>query len=240
MLTALTIKNYALIDDIHVDFSNGLSIITGETGAGKSILLGALTLILGKRADLSNIKDKSKKCIVEATFDVANYDLRDFFKTKDLDFEVNTILHREILPSGKSRAFVNDSPVNLSTLDLLGQKLIDIHSQHENLKLSDNEFQYQIIDALADNKELLNTYKTTLIELKDLQKEQDRLNQLKAEAIKEQDYNSFLLEELQRANLGSGDVNDLEAEQQKLSNVDFIKDQLNAAPCYNFKRNHWN
>ena len=159
MLTGLSIKNYALIDQLQVSFNDGFTIITGETGAGKSILLGGLSLILGKRADLSSLRDTEKKCIIEATFDISNYNLKSLFTAEDLDYEAQTIIRREILPSGKSRAFVNDSPVNLSSLQLLGEKLIDIHSQHETLQLTDDNFQFQVIDALAETSENLETYK---------------------------------------------------------------------------------
>ena len=134
MLTSLSIKNYALIDNLQVDFNDGFSIITGETGAGKSILLGGLSLILGKRADLSSLKNTEEKCVIEAVFNVSNYKLQALFKAEDLDYEDETIIRREILPSGKSRAFVNDSPVNLNSLQLLGERLIDVHSQHETLQ----------------------------------------------------------------------------------------------------------
>lgn len=143
MLSSLTIKNYALIDNLSVRFNSGLTIITGETGAGKSILLGGLSLILGKRADLSQINDSSKKCVIEAVFDVAKYDLKSFFIENDLDFESNTIIRREILPSGKSRAFVNDTPVNLGNLQALGERLIDIHSQHQTLELMNDDFGFR-------------------------------------------------------------------------------------------------
>ena len=135
MLTQLSIKNYALINELKIDFSSGLSIITGETGAGKSILLGALGLVLGNRADSSTLKDNSKKCLVEAKVSIANYNLREFFEEVDLDYEDHTIIRREILPSGKSRAFVNDTPVNLSILNDLRSNLIDVHSQHKTLSL---------------------------------------------------------------------------------------------------------
>ncbi|MEP4781574.1 MAG: AAA family ATPase, partial [Algibacter sp.] len=190
MLTALTIKNYALIDTLQVDFNNGFSIITGETGAGKSILLGGLSLILGKRADLSSLKDTSKKCIIEAVFNVSNYKLKALFKSEDLDYEEQTIIRREILPSGKSRAFVNDSPVNLSSLQLLGARLIDIHSQHQTLEITSNDFQFQVIDALAKNDKDLLAYKTEYKTYKTLNKELQELINLKAEALKEYDYNS--------------------------------------------------
>ena len=158
MLTSLSIKNYALIDNLEVNFNSGLSIITGETGAGKSILLGGLLLILGKRADLNSLKDKTQKCIIEAVFDITNYNLNKLFETEDLDYESQTIIRREILPSGKSRAFVNDSPVNLNSLQILAQQLIDIHSQHQTLQLVSNDFQFQVIDALANNDKLLQDY----------------------------------------------------------------------------------
>ena len=196
MLTALSIKNYALIEDLQISFNNGLSIITGETGAGKSILLGGLSLILGKRADISSVKDASRKCVVEATFDIANYNLKSFFKEEDLDYESETIIRREILPSGKSRAFINDSPVNLSTLTALGDYLIDIHSQHQTLELTNDDFQFQIIDALANNNEHLEDYNSHLKSFNQVKKELLDLTLQKAEALKEYDYNLFLFNEL--------------------------------------------
>jgi DNA repair protein RecN (Recombination protein N) len=226
LLTSLSIKNYALIEELQVSFSNGLTIITGETGAGKSILLGGLSLILGKRSDLTHIKDASKKCVVEATFDIANYNLKETFKEEDLDYESETIIRREILPSGKSRAFVNDSPVNLTVLTTLGEYLIDIHSQHQTLELTNNDFQFQIIDALAKNESNLEQYKLTLKAFKDTKYELDKLNNLKAEAIKEHDYNTFLLNELIEANLFSGELENLESEYETLSNVESIKEEF--------------
>lgn len=226
MLTSLTIKNYALIDTMRVDFNNGLSIITGETGAGKSILLGGLSLILGKRADLSSLKDTSKKCIIEAVFSISNYKLKSLFAAQDLDYEAQTIIRREILPSGKSRAFINDSPVNLSSLQLLGARLIDIHSQHQTLEITSNNFQFQVIDALSKNDKDLASYKTEYKLYKVLNKELQELNTLKAEAIKDYDYNSFLLHELVEANLKDGEKEDLEEEYETLNNVEAIKDGL--------------
>jgi len=226
LLTSLSIKNYALIDNLQVNFNNGLTIITGETGAGKSILLGGLSLILGKRADLSHINDTSKKCIVEATFDIANYDLKDFFRTEKLDYESETIIRREILPSGKSRAFVNDSPVNLNILSILGEQLIDIHSQHQTLELTNNDFQFQIIDALANNETNLLEYKLNLKLYKETKVELEKLYNLKAEAIKEHDYNAFLLKELLEANLISGELEELESEYETLNNIEDIKEEL--------------
>ena len=226
MLTSLSIQNYALIDDLHVDFNTGLSIITGETGAGKSILLGGLSLILGKRADLSNLKDTSQKCIIEAVFDVSNYNLNSLFESEDCDYENTTIIRREILPSGKSRAFVNDSPVNLNSLQIIGEQLIDIHSQHQTLQLVSNEFQFQVIDALANNEAFLEQFKSELKDYKTLQKELKELQNFQAEAIKEHDYNLFLLNELVEANLKDGELELLEEENETLSNVEDIKEKL--------------
>lgn len=227
MLTNLTIKNYALIENLQMNFNTGLSIITGETGAGKSILLGGLSLILGKRADTSVINDTSKKCIIEATFDIANYNLKKLFKEQDLDYEPETIIRREILPSGKSRAFVNDSPVNLNVLSILSKYLIDIHSQHQTLELTSNDFQFDILDALARNKDLLSEYKTKLTDYKLIKKELELLLETKSEVIKEHDYNVFLLNELLEVKLETVDLESLEEEQSTLSNVEFVIEELN-------------
>mgnify|MGYP001078705588 FL=1 len=229
MLTSLSIKNYALIDHLHVDFNNGFTIITGETGAGKSILLGGLSLILGKRADLSSLRDKGSKCVIEAVFDVTNYNLESLFSTEDLDFEPQTIIRREILPSGKSRAFVNDSPVNLSSLQLLGNRLVDIHSQHETLQLVDDAFQFQVIDALANVANDLNVYSQKRKEYKTLNKALNQLVAFQTEAIKEHDYNLFLLNELTQAKLKSEELESLEEELETLSNIDAIQEKLTAS-----------
>ncbi|MEZ4792070.1 MAG: DNA repair protein RecN [Gelidibacter sp.] len=226
MLTQLSIKNYALIDELQVGFSNGLTIITGETGAGKSILLGGLSLILGKRADLSSVKNPSEKCVIEAIFDIANYNLRSLFKSEDLDYEPQTIIRREILPSGKSRAFVNDTPVNLDSLQVLGERLLDIHSQHQTLQLTNDDFQFQVIDALAGNADALQRYFTNLQAFKTLQNELKYLQNQKAEAIKEHGYNSFLLKELQDAKLIDGEMAALEEEHETLNNIEDIKQKL--------------
>jgi DNA repair protein RecN (Recombination protein N) len=226
MLVSLSIKNYALIDNLQVNFNDGFSIITGETGAGKSILLGGLSLVLGKRADLSSLKNTEEKCVIEAVFNVSNYNLKSLFKVEDFDYEEQTIIRREILPSGKSRAFVNDSPVNLNSLQLLGERLIDIHSQHQTLELTNNDFQFQIIDALANNDVELQNYKQELKLYKALQKELKELLQFQSEAIKEHDYNAFLLNELVEANLVEGEIALLEEEYETLNNVEFIKERL--------------
>ncbi|MEY8848709.1 DNA repair protein RecN [Psychroserpens sp. XS_ASV72] len=226
MLNGLTIKNYALIDNLNVNFHSGLTIITGETGAGKSILLGGLSLILGKRADLSHVKDASKKCVVEATFDIAKYNLKPLFQLHDLDYEPQTILRREILPSGRSRAFINDTPVNLDSLQVLGERLIDIHSQHQTLQLTNDDFQFQVIDALAENRKDLSDYAELLKQYKALKTELNLLNTQKSALLKELDYNTFLWNELEEAKLVAGELETLESEYETLNNVEDIKEKL--------------
>ncbi len=226
MLANLSIKNYALIDELNVSFTEGFTCITGETGAGKSILLGGLSLVLGKRADLSSLRDKDKKCIVEAEFKVDKYDLKPFYKDNDLDYEERTIVRREIQPSGKSRAFINDSPVTLDILTELGDNLIDVHSQHQTLRLADNDFQLKVIDALADNGKLLATYSDKLEGYRKTSKELQELIDFQREAIKEHDYNSFLLEELEAAPLKVGMQEELEECYEQLNNVENILELL--------------
>jgi DNA repair protein RecN (Recombination protein N) len=226
MLTSLSIKNYALIEHLSIDFDNGFSTITGETGAGKSILLGALGLVLGKRADLTSLKNKEEKCVIEAQFSVAKYNLQSFFEIHDFDYDAFTIIRREILASGKSRAFVNDSPVNVSDLQELGMYLIDIHSQQQTQELSDEKIQFEIIDAIGQNNNLLLQYfkllKTYKSNKSDLQKQREAY----ANAQKEEDYNTFLLNELVEANLIAGVQEDLEQHFQQLNNVEIIKENL--------------
>mgnify|MGYP003860997541 CR=1 FL=1 len=226
MLTSLNITNFALIDALEVNFNNGFSIITGETGAGKSILLGGLSLVLGKRADLSQIKDKSKKCVIEAIFDIANYDLKSIFTKGDLDYDPQTIIRREILPSGKSRAFINDSPVNLQELQELSVFLIDIHSQHQTQELSEELFQFQIIDSVAHNQENINLYSAILSSFKKDKSQLSTLTSKLQSLLKEQDYNTFLLEELLSANLKVKDQEELEQVYEQLNNVEFIKENI--------------
>lgn len=226
MLTSLSINNFALIEKLAIDFSDGFSIITGETGAGKSILLGALGLVLGKRADLTSLKNKDEKCIIEAHFEISRYDLQPFFEANDLDYEHETIIRREILPSGKSRAFINDSPVNLQELQELSLFLIDIHSQHQTQELSEENFQFQIIDSIAGNQDLIAKYAAVL---KTFKKDKTQLSQLNTNLhalLKEQDYNTFLLEELLAAQLQSGEQEELESAYEQLNNVEFIKENL--------------
>jgi DNA repair protein RecN (Recombination protein N) len=226
MLLSLSIKNYALIESLETDFSNQFSVITGETGAGKSILLGALGLVLGNRADLTSLKDKEQKCIIEAQFAISNYNLQSFFDENDMDYEDNTIIRREILPSGKSRAFVNDSPVNLQELQELGAMLLDIHSQHQTRELTEENYQIDILDAVANNGELVSSYKSALANFKSTQKELKQLISEKEALVKEYEYNSFLLNELLAANLVDGEQEALEQELEQLSNVEFIKENF--------------
>lgn len=226
MLTSLAIKNFALIEKLSIDFSNGFSIITGETGAGKSILLGALGLVLGKRADLTSLKNKEEKCIIEAHFEISRYQLQAFFNDSAMDYEDVTILRREILPSGKSRAFVNDSPVNLQELQNLGLYLIDIHSQHQTQELSETHIQFQIIDAIAKNQEAVAQFESDFNDFKKLKITLTALESALKEAKKEQDYNAFLLEELLAAKLVAGSQTALETTFEQLNNVEFIKEAL--------------
>ena len=223
MLTQLSINNYALINHLSIDFSSGLSIITGETGAGKSILLGALGLVLGNRADLSSLKDTSTKCIVEAKVAISNYSLQDFFTSVDLDYEAETIIRREILPSGKSRAFVNDTPVTLNILNELRSKLIDVHSQHQTMQLSDASFQFEILDALAKNTDRIASYKRGFIQLGSLKKELLSLETAQKEANKQYDYNLHLFTELEDANIKEDEQSGLEEKLEKLNNIEDIK-----------------
>jgi len=229
LLTQLSINNYALIHQLSIDFSSGLSIITGETGAGKSILLGALGLVLGNRADLSSLKDTSTKCIVEAKVAISTYNLQDFFKEVDLDYEPETIIRREILPSGKSRAFVNDTPVTLSVLNQLRIKLIDVHSQHQTMQLSDNNFQFAVIDAFAKNKERISSYHRGFVQLNQLKKELVELEKKQREAHQQYDYNSHLFKELTAADLKVDEQHLLEEKLERLNNVEDIKLNLSEA-----------
>ena len=226
MLTELTIANFALIDHLEVNFSKGMTSITGETGAGKSILLGGLALVLGKRADLSTLKDKSKKCFVDATFSISAYQLQEFFESVDLDYEPITTIRREIIPSGKSRAFINDTPVTLDVLQQLGERLIDIHSQHQTLSLTQEDYQLTVLDALAGNEENLSTYQNLRTNYLELKREIEELATQKESLEQEHDYNSFLLEELLKAPLTEGIMEQLEEEIQQLSHVEEIEMQL--------------
>lgn len=229
MLTHLSIHNYALINQLTIDFTNGLSIITGETGAGKSILLGALGLVMGNRADLAALKDTEKKCVIEAQFSVEGYALQELFEELDLDYEQETIIRREILPSGKSRAFVNDTPVTLSVLNALKTKLIDIHSQHQTMQLSDVSFQFSVIDALAKNQAKIASYKRGLRTYNKLRKELKVLQEETEKSKEQYEYNLHLFNELEEASLKEGEQEVLEEKLDKLNNIEEIKLNLSEA-----------
>lgn len=229
MISTLLIKNYALIDDIKVEFDSGLTIITGETGAGKSILLGALGLLLGKRADLSAVRDASKKCIIEGEFLLKRFDLSIIFSELDIDYDPHTIIRRELLPSGKSRSFVNDTPVTLHQLQGLAPFLVDIHSQHETMTVASEKFQMEMLDAVAGNKSLLDAYQAELIIYKDKAEILAGLIYKKESIDKELDYNSFLFNELQEVDLLKIDQATLEEQLQSLQNSEEITEKLSQA-----------
>lgn len=227
MLRSLYIKNYALIDSLEIDFEPGFSVITGETGAGKSIILGALSLILGQRADMKSIKQGESKCVIEGSFDVSAYDLRAFCEEKGIDYDPDSyILRREILSTGKSRAFINDSPVSLTDLKELGSQLIDIHSQHQNLLLSDTRFQMQVVDALAGNKELLSRYQQAFHQCKQSEKALAELREAVRKSKEEEDYLRFQIESLTEAALQEGEQEELENELETLTHAEDIKSAL--------------
>jgi len=222
MLVKLFVQNYALIKELDVDLENGLTIITGETGAGKSILLGALSLILGTRADTSVLLDKKEKCIVEGTFRIEEYDLNEFYWTNELDYEPVTILRREINPAGKSRAFINDTPVTVNLLKELGDRLIDIHSQHQTLMLSDNSFQLNVIDSFAGTAKLKSKYAVAFSNYRKLKKE---FNSLKEKADRNKadlEYYQFQLNQLDEAKLIHNEQEELESEQELLGHTEEI------------------
>ena len=227
MLKNLSIKNYLLIDDLSVSFNNGFTVITGETGAGKSILVGGISLILGKRADLSVNRDKSKKCIIEGVFDIGSFDLKSIFDENELDYETETILRREISSSGKSRAFINDSPVNLSQLSHIGSKIIDIHSQHQNIEVLNSEFQFELLDLISNNEDNILKYKNLYEDFRGKSKELNELIDKKQNLIQTIDYNKFILDEIDNANILDEDLDELENMQNSLSNFQETSSELN-------------
>ena len=222
MITTLTIKNYALIEDIRVNLQEGMTIITGETGAGKSILLGALGLIIGKRADLSSVKVASQKCIIECEFYIKNYNLQTLFEKHDLDYDDQTIIRREILPSGKTRAFVNDTPVSLVQLQKLGIQLVDIHSQQETLSFSSESVQIEVIDILAGNE----AYSKKREDFNNISQSIAILKSEKERGVRELDYNTFLYNELVVADLKDARQEDLEDTFETLNNSEMIQTSL--------------
>lgn len=227
MLKHLSINNYALIEQLEIDFCDKLNIITGETGAGKSILLGALSLILGQRADSKELSNKEKKCIIEATFKLKEGKFQSFFSENDIDFENETILRREINRDGKSRAFVNDTPVNLSTLKELGVMLVDIHSQREHQSLLKPAFQLSVLDGYAQNQTLLNDYKLTYNEYKRLETKLTGLNELEKESNARYDYLQFQYNELDEVNPLIDELDELEQQFDLYTNAENIKASLN-------------
>lgn len=225
MLSRIFIQNFALIDSLEITLNRGLQVITGETGAGKSIILGALRLILGERADVKSIQNSETKSIVEAEF-IVNENFKNFFDENDLDFEINTVIRRELLPTGKSRAFVNDVPVTLEILKKLSEKLIDIHSQFETSNLFDEEYQFRMIDGLSKNKTLLFKYQEDFSEYKKLVKELENYKNLLFEGNKESEYKVFLLEELLEVNLDLFDLEEAQNQLSKQENAETIIENL--------------
>ena len=223
MLKSLTIKNYALIDSLSIDFNSELNILTGETGAGKSILLGAIGLIIGQRADSSVLRDKTEKCTAEGLFDIRNYNLQGFFEENELDFDDVAILRREITPQGKSRAFINDTPVNVKVLHDLGLKLIDIHSQHQNLDLNEKSFQLRIVDVVADNSEFLKTYSSTYKTYLSLQEQLNETILLAEQSKKDLDYYEFQFQQLHEAKLNPDEQAELELQLEALTHAEEIR-----------------
>ncbi len=232
MLKSIHIQNFALIDRLQLDLKDGLTILTGETGAGKSIILGALGLLQGNRADLSVVRDKTVKCIVEAEFSIKSLGIKSVFEDSDLDYEDHSLLRREIMPSGKSRAFINDTPVTLDLMKQVGGRLIDIHSQHQTLNISDDLFQREVLDAFVKNatqknklsfQSILEAYQLLLKEFRSNKRQLNDLEEKRLELLKEQDYNAFLLEELEQVPLDKLNEDDIDEELNQLSNVESIE-----------------
>lgn len=226
MLTRLYISNYALIDRLEIDFQSGLTIVTGETGAGKSILLGALSLIMGERADTKAVRDTTQKTIVEATLSITDYGLQTLFEQADIDYDEDCILRREVSPNGRSRAFVNDTPVSLTFMREVATRLVDIHSQHSNMLLADPQFQLSIIDSLADNAKLREQYADIYGKYVDAQQKLKRFIEQHEKDKAEEDYMRFQLDQLQAMHLQPGEDTQLEQEQARLSNITEIKQSL--------------
>ena len=226
MLKRLAIRNYALIDNLDISFSNELNIMTGETGAGKSIILGALSLILGQRAEGKYFFNQQKKCVIEGTFEVNGFHLEDFFSENDLDYDLETVLRREISSDGKTRAFINDTPVNLALLKKIGEKLIDVHSQHATLEINDEEFQLLVIDTVAGNGELLSAYRKTYRSYRNNQARLNELISLSEQNKADLDYFQFQFDELEKAGLVAGEQEELEQEQSELTHAEEIKRSL--------------
>lgn len=226
MLKKLRITNFALIEEVKVNFPVNLAIVTGETGAGKSIFLEALSLVLGARADVGVLQDKTKKCVVEAEFSLKNYNLKDWFEANEIDYEDTSILRREINPEGKSRAFINDSPVTLTILKQLGEKLVDVHSQHETLMLNESVFQFDVIDSVASTLPLFQQYKKQFQIFNQKKKHLAELEEQELQAKKDLDYYQFLFNELEEVEFLPGDLKTLEEASSSLEHAEFIKSAL--------------
>ncbi|TXF88589.1 DNA repair protein RecN [Neolewinella aurantiaca] len=232
MIQRLHIRNYAIIEELQLDFAEGLSIITGETGAGKSIVLGALSLILGGRADGKTLFDTGKKCIIEGRFNISAYNLKAFFEEQDLDYDTELIIRREITPSGKSRAFVNDTPANLKVLQQLGNTLIDLHQQFDTLYINNAEFQLELLDALARQRDAVAVYRKQYATLQANRRRLNQLNEEAAQARREQEFIEFQVNEFDEAALLAGEQEELEGERHRLSNADEIKQLTNGVFHY--------
>ena len=226
MLKRLKINNYALIDSIEISFDKGMTSITGETGAGKSIILGGLSMVLGSRIDNSKIINKNKKCFVESEFDLGDQNLEEFFKTNDLDYEDITIIRREVNKSGKSRAFINDTPVKLDLLSSLTNKLIDVHSQFNNLSILDSNFIFLILDSLSNNHDEYSTYLNQFKSLKVIERKTDDKKMIRDKLNSDLDYNKFLLNEFDELNFDNLNVEDLDNKVKEGDNIDQIKEIL--------------
>lgn len=229
MVQRLHIRNYAIIEELQLEFAEGLSIITGETGAGKSIVLGALSLILGGRADTKTLFDETQKCIIEGRFSIKSYDLRQFFEDNDLDYDDELIVRREITPSGKSRAFVNDTPANLKVLQQLGNTLIDLHQQFDTLYINNPDFQLELLDALAGQREEVKAYRQAYTELQTVRRRLRQLDEEQAQARREQEFLEFQVNEFDEAALVEDEQDELEGERHRLSNADEIKQLTSGA-----------
>lgn len=227
MLTKLSIQNYALIEDVNVSFTNGLTTITGETGAGKSILLGGLGLILGNRSDTNTLMNADKKCVIEGEFEVSKYNLQAFFKQHDIDYDSHSVLRRELLPGGKSRAFVNDTPVRLEILSELQTLLIDVHSQHQTLQLNEQTFQFKVIDALSDCNDMVSIFKKKKVEFEQKSRELDTFKEQLQKEKEQADYHYHLFRELELFQLKKGEFEELSKEQERLSHIELIQLNLN-------------
>jgi len=229
MLQRLAIRNYALIDTLDIDFSKELNILTGETGAGKSIILGALSLLLGQRAESKYFFNQEKKCVIEGAFKIDDYHLKQFFEEQDLDYEAETVLRREISLDGKTRAFINDTPVTVAILKQVGEQLIDIHSQHATLAINTESFQLLVLDTLCNHASLLAEYQQALGQHKQLTKKLKELELALSEAISAQEYIQYQFDELEKVDLQANEQEDLEQELKSLTHAEEIKRNLSAA-----------